>query len=64
MLRLNDHKWATYLFGQTTGMNTDKIKIKTKHLKPGLNTLHFENRDFGGIYFIDELRFEVTGSYK
>jgi hypothetical protein len=45
-------------------MNTDKIKIKTKHLKPGLNTLHFENRDFGGIYFIYELRFEVTGSYK
>ena len=65
VLHLNDHKWATYLFGQTTGMNTDKIKIKTKHLKPGLNTLHFENRDsLGGIYLIDELRFEVTDSYK
>jgi len=65
VLCLNDHKLATYLFGQKTGMNTDKIKIKTKHLKPGLNTLHFENRDsLGGIYFIEELRFEITVPYK
>jgi len=64
VLYLNDHKCATYLFGQINGTNTDKIKIKTEYLKPGLNTLHFENRKFDCIYFIDELRFEVTGSYK
>ena len=41
-LRINDSIWASYNF---PNKHPYKFKIKTKHLKPGLNKLHVISQD-------------------
>jgi len=61
LLHFNDQIWQIYTFSQSAGLNSEKIKIKTRNLKPGLNILHFENRDgYGSLYTIEEIRFDLT----
>lgn len=38
---------------------SNTINIETKDLKPGLNTLHFENMGTGWEYYIYELKFDL-----
>ena len=62
-LKINSKSMAVYLFGGMAETKEYRVRIKTKHLKPGLNRLKFYdvNAAYGSFYWLEELRFDLPG---
>ena len=62
-LRINDSFWALHKFPDDYLPAVYTMNIKTKHLKPGLNKLHFI-KEWSGILFMHSLQFNIEKADK
>jgi TolB-like protein len=61
ILKINDNAWALYRTSKTGAACT--INIKTKHLKPGINKLHF-TKSWISTLLIYSLQFNINNAEK